>query len=123
MATPVFVPLGEYTVMVGCTTLPTLIQGLPATGELVTTTVSFSGPANGCPSGAAPGQIKTCFRPGGGCQTGVCAPRMPPANKIPRATILEDKVSITSKTARDGAARPTQAAERQADFTKDYMMW
>src|SRR3954467_13986801 len=59
--------------MVGCETLPTAIQGLPATSEFVTTVVSFSRPVRGCASGTGPGHIDTCVCPGDGCQAGVCA--------------------------------------------------
>src|SRR5207244_12857502 len=80
-ATPVWVPLGEETVIVGCETLTTKTNGLPATTQFVLDKTA-SGPGTGCASGTAPGQIGTCVCPGDGCQTFVCALRLPHAKTM-----------------------------------------
>src|SRR5438876_11749682 len=77
--------------MVGCETLTTKTNGLPATTQSVLDKTA-SGPGTGCASGTAPGQIGTCVCPGDGCQTFVCALRPPHANTTQRAKI---KVFIT----------------------------
>src|SRR5438132_11152656 len=64
--------------MVGCETLTTKTNGLPPTTQSVLDKTA-SGPATGCASGTAPGHISTCVCPGDGCQTFVCALRLPHA--------------------------------------------
>src|SRR5256885_8993972 len=67
--------------MVGCETLTTKTNGLPATTQSVLDKTA-SGPGTGCASGTAPGQISTCECPGDGCQTFVCALSLPHAKTM-----------------------------------------
>src|SRR5204863_1120609 len=67
--------------MVGCETLTTKTNGLPATPQSVLDKTA-SGPGTACASGTAPGQIGTCVCPGDGCQTFVCALRLPHAKTM-----------------------------------------
>src|SRR5438093_9009348 len=67
--------------MVGCETLTTKTNGLPATTQFVLDKTA-SGPGTGGASGTAPGQIGTCTCPGDGCQTFVCALRLPHAKTM-----------------------------------------
>src|SRR6187401_2331650 len=73
--------------MVGCETFTTKTNGLSATTHsreagsgLLDKTASR--PGTGCTSGTAPGQIGTCVCPGDGCQTFVCALRLPHAKTM-----------------------------------------
>jgi len=84
MAAPVFLPCGEYTVMVGRETCSMASHGLPATSDPVPVLSTISGPSVGRGSGAAPGHIGTCACPGDGCQT-VCACRTLTAKKTQKA--------------------------------------
>src|ERR1051325_12242920 len=73
--------------MVGCETLTTKTNGCSATthgGEAGSGLLdkTASSPGTGCTSGTAPGQIGTCVCPGDGCQTFVCALRLPPAKAM-----------------------------------------
>src|ERR1051325_11525850 len=78
--------------MVGCETLTTKTNGCSATthgGEAGSGLLdkTASSPGTGCTSGTAPGQIGTCVCPGDGCQTFVCALRLPHATTTQRAII------------------------------------
>jgi hypothetical protein len=55
--------------MVGCVTFAIARICLPAIRE--SSVVVISGPAEGCRSGGAVGQIGICVWPGDGCQVGV----------------------------------------------------
>jgi hypothetical protein len=70
-------------------TLSTEIHGLPATKSFGPVVIAISGPAAGCRSGAAPGQMGICVCPGDGCQTevwmGVWAGRAEDAERRQRA--------------------------------------
>src|ERR1017187_4819205 len=87
IATPVFLPLGEYTVIVGRVTLLTPITCRPATRNVFPDGSTTSGPLTGCGSGAAPGHMGTCLCPGDGCQAPSCGTRRPSKNAPHRVKI------------------------------------
>src|SRR3984893_6056329 len=72
--------------MVGRVTLLTPTAGLPPGRKSFPDVSAYSGPATGCGSGAAPGQIGTCVCPGDGCQVvRCCALKLPNADTTPKA--------------------------------------
>src|ERR1017187_3339854 len=93
IATPVFFPLGEYTVIVGRVTLLTPITSRPATRNVCPDGSTTSGPLTGCGSGAAEGHIGTCVCPGDGSQPPFCADRLPSAN-TPHTAKIKDFIRI-----------------------------
>src|SRR6266849_9024998 len=89
--------------MVGCDTFSTYTHGLPATRCSFPVVTETSGPAAGCESGTAPGQIDTCVCPCDGCQAGVCAVRPPTASTTEGAMsngFIGSRSAATAKQAR-----------------------